>query len=101
MSTTEDYARVSIDSRVCCQSTEAFDLSAHPSRWRFVDHSAQTNTLEPVYVLELKFANTPPRWMVNIVRQLDLNRYSFSKYCYSISAINRRPTLRGASVRWR
>lgn len=38
-------------------------------------------------VLELKFTNRCPAWMAQTIRELQLPRRSFSKYCHAIDAI--------------
>ena len=39
---------------------------------------------EPRHVLELKFANRPPRWLLDIVTSGHLKRVRFSQYCEGI-----------------
>jgi hypothetical protein len=48
-------------------------------------------------VLEMKFERRPPRWMVALVQRLDLIRYSFSKYCYGVTAELTLPDVRRSS----
>ncbi|WP_437682405.1 polyphosphate polymerase domain-containing protein [Sorangium sp. So ce131] len=97
-STLDKYARVTFDRKVVCRQTETLDLDPPPGRWRSVDHPAQTKTHEPICVLELKFERRPPAWMVALVRRLDLVRYSFSKYCYGVTAQLTLPEARAARV---
>ncbi|NUQ76323.1 MAG: polyphosphate polymerase domain-containing protein [Polyangiaceae bacterium] len=104
VSVVDNYARLTFDRRIVCQAKDAFDLTASPSRWRAVDHPAKTQTPEPVCVLELKFERVPPRWMVDLVKRLELVRLSFSKYCYSVDALlllpmSRAPRFAGGSPR--
>jgi hypothetical protein len=68
------------------QAVDRFELGGAGVGWRPIDHVARTNVGEPVFVLELKFERRRPRWMVSLVRRLDLIRRSFSKYCYGIEA---------------
>jgi SPX domain protein involved in polyphosphate accumulation len=82
----DKYARLTFDRKIIVQPQEKLDFEGNPRGWRPVDHIAQTRTPEPVSVLELKFETRPPRWMVALVRRLDLIRYSFSKYCYGVTA---------------
>lgn len=86
ISEVDSYARLTFDRKIAAQEQDKLELEAIPNRWRFVDHKAQTRTEEPVTVLELKFERRPPRWMVTLVQRLDLIRYSFSKYCYGVTA---------------
>ncbi|WP_080682331.1 polyphosphate polymerase domain-containing protein [Sorangium cellulosum] len=97
-STLDRYARITFDRRVVCQRKEALDLEASDRGWRPVDHPVQTNTHEPVCVLELKFERRPPAWMVALVRRLELVRRSFSKYCYSVNAQLMLPDVRSARI---
>jgi SPX domain protein involved in polyphosphate accumulation len=90
----DNYARLTFDRRIVCQAKDTFDLNADPKRWRAVDHPAQTWTHEPMCVLELKFERSPPRWMVNLIKRVELVRLSFSKYCYSVDAQHLLPTTR-------
>jgi SPX domain protein involved in polyphosphate accumulation len=96
-STLDTYARLTFDRKIVCQRRETLDLEAPAvQRWRPVDHPAPTRTQEPVCVLELKFERRPPAWMVALVRRLDLVRFSFSKYCYGVTAQLTLPDARAA-----
>jgi len=99
-STINKYARLTFDRAVRCQPKEALDLEADPKRWRPVDNPFRTKTTEPTCVLELKFEDTPPGWMLNLVKRLDLMRFSFSKYCYSVDAHLLLPQSRGVNPAW-
>lgn len=94
------YARLTFDRKIVVQQHEALDLEASPSRWRPVDHPVQTNTAEPICVLELKFERRPPAWMSALVRRLDLVRSSFSKYCYGVNADRMLPEQRAPRLAW-
>lgn len=94
ISEVDSYARLTFDRKIVVQPQESLDLEANPRSWRPIDHPAQTRTLEPVCVLELKFERRPPRWMVAFVRRLELVRYSFSKYCYGVAAERTLPEAR-------
>ena len=95
----EHYARVSIDSQITCQRARRWTLDATDRGWRSVDHAVRTETLGSVAVLELKFADAPPYWMVDLVRRLDLMRFAFSKYCFSVDAQRDLPTRRVVRAR--
>jgi SPX domain protein involved in polyphosphate accumulation len=94
----DGYARLTFDRRIHVQPKATLDLEADPSAWRSVDHVVRTKTIEPVCVLELKFERRPPRWMVDFVRHLELERRSFSKYCYGMGDELTPPELR--APRW-
>ncbi|WP_437766683.1 polyphosphate polymerase domain-containing protein [Sorangium sp. So ce281] len=97
-STIDTYARLTFDRKIVCQRRETLDLDAAEGGWRPVDHPVQTQTPEPVCVLELKFERRPPAWMVALVRRLDLVRHSFSKYCYGVTAQLTLPEARATRV---
>lgn len=99
-STINEYARLTFDRKVRCQPMEELSLEADPKRWRPVDNPAKTQTNEPVCVLELKFENDPPSWMTKLVKRLDLQRFSFSKYCYSVDAQLLLPERRAVNPLW-
>ncbi len=94
MSDIDEYARLTIDRGVRCQTVNGWALEADPKGWRRIDSAVRTQTVDPRAVLELKFQTRPPRWMVDLVRRLDLIRLSFSKYCYGIEAANQIPASR-------
>lgn len=95
-STLDSYARLTFDRKIVCQRKETLDLAPHPTLWRPVDHRVQTRTSENICVLELKFERRPPPWMVALVRRHELVRYSFSKYCYSVTSQLTLPETRSA-----
>jgi SPX domain protein involved in polyphosphate accumulation len=84
MSDVDEYARVTFDTEIACQTRDIWDLGADDRRWSQVRPPSHT-VMEPCYtVLELKFGDLAPRWMQAMVRRFDLIRHSFSKYCYGV-----------------
>jgi hypothetical protein len=94
LSIVDSYARLTIDRKIRAQAARGLSLEAAPGAWRPVDHPLRTSTSGCVAVLELKFERRPPRWMVDMVRHLELVRKSFSKYCYGLDAIGSLPAWR-------
>jgi hypothetical protein len=92
------YARLTFDRRIVVQPHEELSFDDDPLAWRAVDHVARTRTAAPICVLELKFERRPPRWMVDMVRRLELARSSFSKYCYGMGGELSLPEERVALV---
>jgi hypothetical protein len=86
VSTVDEYARLTLDRHVRCQLQDRYSLEAIAGRWRAVDHSARTLTVEPMCIVECKFGALIPRWMMVLVQRFELLRYSFSKYCYSLES---------------
>lgn len=97
ISEVDTYARLTFDRKIAVQEQNKLEFDAVATRWRAIDHRAQTRTEQPVCVLELKFERRPPRWMVALVQRLDLIRYSFSKYCYGVTAELTLPEARRSS----
>lgn len=82
----DDYARVTIDRRVCSQRWEELSFAVHPSNWRANDSGLLQNAEQSMAIVELKFTSAVPRWMMHLVQRFDLVRYSYSKYGTSIRA---------------
>jgi hypothetical protein len=92
ISTIDDYARVTFDTWIQAHTLDS--LTFEPDGGR---------TQDSLVVLELKFTNQVPIWLVNIVRSLGLVRGAYSKYGNSIRAFHqpvdiRMPRLAGG---WR
>ncbi|MFO0553000.1 MAG: polyphosphate polymerase domain-containing protein [Polyangiaceae bacterium] len=93
-STIDNYARLTIDRKIISQPMTKLSLEADPKAWRPIDHRVITNTPTCISVLELKFERRPPRWMVALVRRLELVRYSYSKYGNGIEMQHTLPEAR-------
>ena len=87
MSRVDEYARVSIDTEIRCQAIHELSLDAQPRRWRAVDNPLLTFTAGSPCIVELKFADYAPDWMIQLTQRLHLIRHSFSKYCYSMLSL--------------
>ncbi|MBV1860008.1 MAG: polyphosphate polymerase domain-containing protein [Nannocystaceae bacterium] len=85
-STIDDYARVTFDTHIRAHSVESFGFNPDGGAWRALDDAISQGTQDSMVVLELKFTNMVPLWMVNITRSLGLARRAFSKYGNSIRA---------------
>ncbi len=81
----DEYARLTLDTRICSQPALGLSLEGNPRRWRNLDGPRLLDGGSRT-VLELKFQDRPPRWMVALVRRLDLFRLSFSKYGSAVEA---------------
>jgi len=99
VSTIDYYARVTFDRNIAGQEKKHLDLSAHTDQWRPIDHPVRTTTTEPVWVLELKFERSAPIWMSALVQRFELNRFAFSKYCYSLGELSSLPGPRASTQR--
>lgn len=84
-SSIDSYARVTIDRQLVGQTMTDWSVEADEKRWRPIDVGLLSYGLrESIAVLELKFERRPPRWMVAMVRNLGLERRSFSKYGHTV-----------------
>lgn len=92
-STIDDYARVTFDRAIKSQQMSDVTLDSTPGRWRPSDAPATVHGSWSPTVLELKFTAQVPFWMVDMVRTLNLDRRSFSKYGRSVEAWAQRPGL--------
>jgi hypothetical protein len=81
----DEYARLTLDTRICSQPALGLSLEGNPHRWRPLDGPRLLDGASRT-VLELKFQDRPPRWMVALVKRLDLFRLSFSKYGSAVEA---------------
>jgi len=85
-STIDDYARVTFDTHIRAHPMETLGFDPDGGGWRALDDAISQSTLESMVVLELKFTNMVPLWLINITRSLGLARRAFSKYGNSIRA---------------
>ncbi|MEZ4448773.1 MAG: polyphosphate polymerase domain-containing protein [Nannocystaceae bacterium] len=86
VSVVDDYARVTFDSNIRAHDTDALDLVAPDRGWRALDDAVSQRGWGSLIVLELKFTQQVPLWMVGLTRSLGLTRGGFSKYGTSIRA---------------
>jgi SPX domain protein involved in polyphosphate accumulation len=83
---TETRARITFDRELqyCCMDRPIFKMNGNG--WKKLPIN--------FVVLEIKFTNQFPAWLVELTRMFDLNRQSMSKYCNSV----RQLTPSGVSV---
>jgi len=94
----EDYARVTVDVGMRWREENHFDFTVHPGRMHPSDvpeyFTPGTNA-----VLELKCPKAQvPWWMLDLIRVLNLNRASFSKFGAATLESLRLPTIRSSSM---
>lgn len=84
----DDYARVTFDTRISAVQLDrvAFDIPGNS--WRALDDAVTEHSVDSLVVLELKFTNQVPLWMVDMTRRLGLVRRAFSKFGTSIRAFH-------------
>jgi hypothetical protein len=90
--TIDEYARVTIDSRLEYQQTSSWNSWGRGGVWRALDNPMmQTRRHDKELnfsgvVLELKAQNDVPRWMIDVVTRMDLWRVGHCKYSNAIWA---------------
>jgi VTC domain len=90
----DDYARVTFDTHIRAHLQDRTSFEVGGRGWRALDDAVTQRTLDSLIVLELKFTNLVPLWMVQIARSLGLVRRAFSKYGTSVRAFHSVPDLR-------
>ena len=95
----DDYARVTIDTRIRASATACATFDPANASWRALDTAINTRSSErSLTVLELKFTTHVPTWMVHVVQSLGLARGAFSKYGTSIKAFYEPMGVRASAV---
>ena len=88
----DSYGRLTLDRRVRGQACDRWTSDADERRWRPSDIGlVASGLIESPVVIELKFERRPPRWMVAMVKRLELERRAFSKYGYTVETQLRQP----------
>lgn len=77
MGRSDDSMRVTFDSNCRYRQTRLFETDAMQGADYFLHPSLQ--------IVEVKFDNLIPRWMVSLVRKFSLNPTRVSKYCHSVN----------------
>ncbi|MCG8552007.1 MAG: polyphosphate polymerase domain-containing protein, partial [Desulfobacterales bacterium] len=109
ISEVDDYARVTFDIKLRCQSEEQFNLIPDETQMRAYDNETIFDP-DCCVILELKCYSTQvPLWMLDLIRCFDLKQRAFSKYAASIHQVfgnvrydmgDRMPGSTSASVGW-
>lgn len=97
-STIDDYARVTFDTHIRAHSVDTLTFEPDGGRWRALDTEILQKGWGSMCVLELKFTNNVPWWLVNVARSVGLVRGAFSKYGTSIRAFYEGSDVRAARV---
>ncbi|GMV42902.1 MAG: hypothetical protein AMXMBFR64_46180 [Myxococcales bacterium] len=98
-STIDDYARITFDRRIRSQLVEDLSFQTDEGGWRASDTPVLARHQRSPLVLELKFTNRLPSWMMHVVQSHDLWRRSFSKYATSVYSWTLPPTGRRSTLR--
>ncbi len=92
------YSRVTLDTGLRWREERGFDFSVEPGQMRASD--LPDNFRPGTHaILELKCLRTAvPLWMLDLIRMLDLERSSYSKYVAAVKEHQLLPTLRGGAL---
>ncbi len=82
-----EYARITFDRAMCYQSFEGDGAIEDPLGWRYIDGAGEMFDVPRAFLIELKFSRDFPRWMSDLVAELDLVRCGFSKYIVSMTRL--------------
>lgn len=86
-SVVDEYARVTFDSALEYQPWDELSFEGWPRAWLPLDDAATTETAASPVVLELKFSERAPGWMMSLARRFDLMRRGFSKYTAGVDQL--------------
>jgi len=87
ISDVDDYARVTFDINLRCQSEEQFNLIPDEAQMSAYDNETVFDP-DCCVILELKCYSTQvPLWMLDLIRYFDLKQGGFSKYAASIHQV--------------
>ena len=79
-SVVDEYVRVTFDRNVMCQPVREWDLMGDPRAWLSVDGANGFGERESTFILEVKFMDSPPAWLRDLVLTFGLQRRGGSKY---------------------
>jgi hypothetical protein len=82
ISVVDEYARVTFDRNLLYQPTNSWEFWGSDKAWKPIDTSLFQNKLQSFsgHVMELKSLPNVPRWMIEMIRELDLVRTGHCKY---------------------
>ncbi len=100
----EDYVRITFDRQIQAQSHGELHFDVDESSWFDLDIARQAGADSNV-IMECKFQQAPPRWLVEVLRRHGLVQSSFSKYGQAVRRLHQRatcwhPPSRPAMQRW-
>lgn len=79
-SVVDEYVRVTFDRSVLCQPVREWELQGDSRAWLAVDGASGFGERESTYILEVKYMDSPPAWLRDMVLTFGLQRRGGSKY---------------------
>jgi len=101
VSMVDDYARITFDRNIVARDAQSIDFlraDQGAGEFRPLDHAEHSWGAGSMVLLELKFTQDVPIWMVDLVQNLELLRGSFSKYGRAVRATRGLPQERAARL---
>lgn len=83
----DDYVRITFDRRIRCQRTREWTLEGAPRGWRWIDDGSAMGATGSCYLMEIKYVQSPPAWVLDLVRSFSLRRIGFSKYGVAVQRL--------------
>ncbi len=83
----DDYVRITFDKRIRCQRVTQWTLDGSPRGWRWIDDGPSMGAASSCYLMEVKFVQSPPAWVLDVVRTFSLRRVGFSKYGVAVQRL--------------
>jgi SPX domain protein involved in polyphosphate accumulation len=90
----EDYVRITFDRRIQAQPHRTPDFETREADWFDIDLARQADQDSSV-IMECKFQQAPPRWLVDVLRRHGLVQASFSKYGQAVRRLHQRSVRLG------
>lgn len=98
-STVDDYVRITFDTEISSATASELAFKDSDHQAVAIDNTDLYLTQQSLTLVELKFTQLIPLWLMNIVRTLELERSHFSKYVRGVRACLCPPQLRSPSGR--
>lgn len=80
--------RITFDQAIRAKRSYAYELHPDDRDYQPVDFAHAFEAPEPRLVLEVKFDMRYPIWLIDLVRDFNLKREAFAKYCRSLERVD-------------
>ena len=85
----EDYVRITFDRQIKAQPHQRLDFGVDERNWFDIDMARDAGQ-DSAVIMECKFQQAPPRWLVDVLRRHGLGQASFSKYGQAVRRLHGR-----------
>jgi hypothetical protein len=80
----DDYARVTLDRKLCYTPCRSWDFPGEDRRWWKMDSMDALKRPFSGHILELKTYRNAPQWMIEMTERFNLVRTGFCKYSTAV-----------------